>query len=121
MLRFVCILSTAVLFAAPIFGQETSSPANTSAAKPAVDQLIPWLLDEEAQLRGIPFSEVIVDVTGKKVLPFDPKNEVDQRVVKAISAACDEATKRSNAEDSPIQRVARINEVSSHYEDTLRE
>ena len=54
----------------------------------------PWLLDEEAQLRGIPFSEVIVDVTGKKVLAFDPKDEVDQRVRKAISAACDEATKR---------------------------
>jgi len=89
--------------------------------KVPVDQLIPWLLDEEAQLRGIPFNEVIVDVTGKRVLPFDPKNEVDQRVVKAISAACDEATKRSNAEDSPIQKVARINEVSSHFEDTLRE
>jgi len=89
--------------------------------KVPVDQLLPWLVDEEAQLRGIPFNEVTVDVTGKKVLPFDPKNEVDQRVVKAISAACDEATKRSNAEDSPIQKVARINEVSSHFEDTLRE
>ena len=97
------------------------APALQVPVKPAVDQLIPWLLDEEAQLRGIPFNEVIVDVTGKKVLPFDPKNEVDQRVVKAISAACDEATKRSNAEDSPIQKVARINEVSSHFEDTLRE
>jgi len=97
------------------------APALQVPVKPAVDQLIPWLLDEEAQLRGIPFNEVIVDVTGKRVLPFDPKNEVDQRVVKAISAACDEATKRSNAEDSPIQKVARINEVSSHFEDTLRE
>ena len=96
------------------------APALQSPKVP-VDQLIPWLVDEEAQLRGIPFNEVIVDVTGKKVLPFDPKNEVDQRVVKAISAACDEATKRSNAEDSPIQKVARINEVSSHFEDTLRE
>src|SRR5437016_14301413 len=85
-------------------------------AKAPVDQLIPWLLSEDRQLRGIPFSEVIVDVTGKKVLAFDPKNEVDQRVVKAISAVCDEATKRSNAEDSPIQKVARINEVSSHFE-----
>jgi hypothetical protein len=30
-----------------------------------VDQLIPWLLDEDRQLRRIPFSQVIVDVTGK--------------------------------------------------------
>ena len=86
-----------------------------------VDQLIPWLLDEDRQLRGIPFSEVIVDVTGKKVLPFDPKNEADQRVIKGIGAACDETIKRLNASDSPIQKISRINEVSSHFEDRLRE
>jgi len=117
MIRLVCILSAAVLFAAKSFSQEKPQ----TAAKPAVDQLIPWLLDEERQLRGIPFSEVIVDVTGKKVLPFDAKNEVDQRVRKGIAAACDETIKRLNAADNPVQKVARINEVSSHFEDTLRE
>jgi hypothetical protein len=71
--------------------------AQSPAPRAAVDQLIPWLLDEGAQLRGIPFSEVIVDVTGKKLLAFDPKDAVDQRVSKAISATCDEATKRLNA------------------------
>ena len=95
--------------------------AQSPVAKGPVDQLIPWLLDEERQLRGIPFSEVIVDVTGKKVLSFDPKNEVDQRVVKGIRAACDETMKRLNAPDSPIQKIPRINELSSHFEDTLRE
>jgi hypothetical protein len=39
---------------------------------------------------------VIVDVTGKKVLTFDAKNEVDQRVSKAIAVACDETMKGSN-------------------------
>src|SRR6266404_5007946 len=109
-----------ILFALSVtnlFGQETT-PA---PAKPAVDQLIPWLLDEKEQLRGVPFSEVIADVTGKKVLAFDSKNEIDQRVVKGIAAACDETLKRLNAGDSPIQSVTRINEVSSHFEDTLRE
>ena len=95
--------------------------AQSPVAKGPVDQLIPWLLDEDRQLRGIPFSEVIVDVTGKKVLSFDPKNEVDQRVVKGIRAACDETMKRLNAPDSPIQKIPRINELSSHFEDTLRE
>ena len=95
-------------------------PATVQTNAP-VDQLIPWLLSEDRQLRGIPFSEVIVDVTGKKVLAFDPKNEVDQRVVKAISAACDETVKRLNAPDSAIQSTTRINEVSSHFEDALRE
>ena len=86
-----------------------------------VDQLIPWLLDEDQQLRGVPFSEVIFDTTGRKVLPFEANNSVDLRVAKAISAACDETMKRLNAPDSAIQNVDRINEVSSHFEDTLRE
>ena len=91
------------------------------APKEPVDQLIPWLLDEDQQLRGVPFSEVILDATGKRVLPFDASNPVDQRVANAISAACNETVKRLNAPGSAIQKVDRINEVSSHFEDTLRE
>jgi len=87
----------------------------------SVDPSIPWLINEEAQLRGIPFSKVIVDVTGKKVLAFNPKDDVDQRIAKGIGAACDETMKRLNAPGNPIQTIARINEVSSHFEDTLRE
>ena len=120
MLRVVCIFAGVVLSVATFAAQVRSANAE-EVTKPAIDQLIPWLLDEGAQLRGIPFSEVIADVTGKKVLPFDAKNEADQRVRKAIAAACDETIKRLNAADSPVQEVARINEVSSHFEDTLRE
>jgi hypothetical protein len=79
------------------------------------------LLDEDQQLRGVPFSEVILDATGKRVLPFDANNTVDQRVAKAVSAACYETVNRLNAPGSVIQKVDRINEVSSHFEDTLRE
>jgi hypothetical protein len=78
-------------------------------------------LDEDQQLRGVPFSEVIFDTTCRKVLPFEANNAVDHRVAKAISAACDETMKRLSAPDSAIQNVDRINEVSSHFEDTLWE
>jgi hypothetical protein len=99
-----------------------SAPALQSPpAKSPVDTLIPWLLDENRQLRGIPFSEVIADATGKKVLPFDAKDEVNQRVAKQISAALDQVVKRMNAPDSPIQNISRINELSSHFEDMIRE
>src|SRR2546423_14784163 len=118
MLRLVCILSGTVLIVATFLGQEKSPLAKMAAAKPAVDQLIPWLLDEQAQLRGIPFSEVIADVSGKRMIAFDSKNEIDQRMLKALAGACDETIKRLNAPNSPIQNVARINEVSSHFEDT---
>jgi hypothetical protein len=109
------LFATAIVLVGKCLAQ--GSQTTTSA----VDQLIPWLLDEQTQLRGVPFSEVIVDVTGKKVMAFDSKNEADQRVVKAIGAACDKTIKRLNAPDSPIQKIKRINEVSSHFEDALRE
>jgi len=112
---FVLIAAVAQSSVAP---PESPTPAT---GKAAVDQLIPWLLDEDQQLRGVAFSELIFDTTGRKVLPFAVNNAVDQRVAKAITAACDETMKRLNAPDSAIQNVDRINEVSSHFEDTLRE
>jgi hypothetical protein len=108
-----------VLAQAASFGFAAAINCGASAAP--VDQLIPWLLDEDRQLRGIPFAEVIADATGKKVLPVDVKNEVDERVVNAIAAACDETIRHLNAPQSPIQKVERINEVSSYFEDVLRE
>jgi hypothetical protein len=95
--------------------------AQSPPSKPPVGQLIPWLLSEDRQLRGILFSEVIFDVTGRKVLPVDRKSEVDRRVLKQISGVLDEVMKRMNAPDSAVQNVGRINEVSSHVEDLLRE
>jgi len=105
----------AIWLASAAFAQRSPAPNGR------VDQLIPWLLDEGQQLRGIPFSELIFDTTGRKVLPFESNNAVDQRVAKAISTACDKTMERLNAPDSAIQNVDRINEVSSHFEDTLRE
>jgi len=95
--------------------------ANDPSGIAPVDRLIPWLMDEESQLRGIPFSEVIMDATGKRVLAVDPKSEVDRRVIKRIGDALHETLQRMNAADSPIQNIKRINEVSSHFEDSLRE
>jgi hypothetical protein len=119
MLRFVELaLFMALAGVAALPGSPT--PAAASSNSP-VDQLIPWLLNETQQLRGIAFSQVIFDATGKRVLAFHPQNEVDQRVVKQISAACDETMKRLNAPGSVIRNVGRINEVSIYFEDTLHE
>jgi hypothetical protein len=109
----------------PWFGAIGLASAALAQTSPAprghVDQLIPWLLDEDQQLRGVPFSELIFDTTGRKMLPFAENNAVDQRVAKAISAPADETMKRLNVPASEIQNIDRINEVSSHFEDTLRE
>jgi hypothetical protein len=118
-----CAASTNCMAAAPLAEADKTSKASLPESRPeaAVDQLIPWLLDESRQLRGIPFAEVIFDTTGKRVLPVNPKSEVDQRVVKAISAACDEKLKKLNAPGSAVKITTRINEARNQFEDALRE
>lgn len=106
-------VGTAARFAQP--------PAASASSGAPVDQLIPWLLKEDSELRGVPFSEVIADTTGKKVIAFNPNDLTDQRVVKELSAALTAVVAKLNAPDSPIQKIARINEVSSHFEDGVRE
>ncbi len=122
---FVACLSFALAALSVPDGKLAASPtegAQEDARRSApVDQLIPWLLDEDRQLRGIPLRDVIFDTTGKRVLPIDPKSEVDQRVVKQIGEILDEVVKGMNATDSSIQTIPRINEVSSHFEDVLRQ
>jgi hypothetical protein len=100
--------------------QAQAIAASQTDEKTPIDALIPWLLQEDAQLRGIPFSEVIFDVTGKRVLAFNPKNETDLRVVKQISVVLDEVMSQLNSPASVIQGIPRINEVSSHFEDLMR-
>ena len=101
--------------------QAQAIAASQTDEKTPIDALIPWLLQEDAQLRGIPFSEVIFDVTGKRVLAFDPKNETDLRVIKQISVVLDEVMSQLNSPASVIQGIPRINEVSTHFEDLMRE
>jgi len=111
---------TALLIAlADLDAQTAGAPSSTEKA--AVDALIPWLLQEDPQLREIPFSEVIFDTTGKHVLAFNPKDETDARVLKQMSSALDQVMTRLNAPKSLIQGIPRINEVSSHFEDLIRE
>ena len=117
MVRQLRLLRWAGLFALEAFAQNASP---TQPATP-VDALIPWLLQENAQLRGLPFAEVIFDATGKKVIAIDSRNETDQRVIKQVSAVLDEIVRRLNAPESAIQGIPRINEVSAHFEDLMRE
>ena len=75
-----CLGMTALLIAlADVDAQTAGAPSSTEKA--AVDALIPWLLQEDVQLRGIPVSEVIFDSTGKHVLACNPKDETNARVL----------------------------------------
>ncbi len=118
-MRRVAAIAFVVAHVAIVEAKDTAAPS--PASKSPVNTLIPWLLQEDHDLRGIAFSEVIFDATGKKVLAADKTNETDRRVIEQISGVLDEVVRRMNAPDSPIQGIPRINEVSSHFEDMMRE
>ncbi len=96
------------------------SPPNDAASKSG-DALIPWLLRDDTQLSGLPFAEVIHAATGHKVLPLDRQDEVDRRVLQELAVVLDKVVRHLNAVDSKIQSIPRINEVSSHIENILRQ
>jgi len=80
-------MTVSVIALSNVNAQTATVPSSTEKA--AVDALIPWLLQEDAQLRGIPFSEVIFDSTGKHVLACNPKDETNARVLKQMSSVLD--------------------------------
>ena len=87
----------------------------------AVQTLIPWLLDESSALKGIPFSDVIAATSGKRVLPIDRADKDTQRILAEIGHALDDVLVAMNAPDSPARGAKRVNEMSSHFENSLRE
>src|SRR4051812_17082051 len=103
--RFAPALLVLALSTTHSFAQQPAT-----AEKSPVDELIPWLLNENRELRGIPFDQVIHAATGHRVLAIDRKDETDQRVLKQIGTALDEVVRRMSAPDSPVQSFARINE-----------
>ncbi len=86
----------------------------------AVQKLIPWLLDEQAALKGIRFADVIAATCGKRVIPIDRADPHDQRILRAIGTALDGVLIAMNAPDSPTRSAKRVNEMSSHFETALR-
>ncbi len=86
---------------------------------PVVRQLIPWLLDEDAALKGILFSDVISATSGKRVIPVDRKDKDTARILAAIGKTLDEVLAAMNRTDSPAKKQKRVNEMSRHFEDAI--
>ena len=115
LMRSTIIIALALALTAAAHAQQESN-AESAAAK-----FIPWLLQGKEELTQMPFSDVIQHATGKKVLPINRDDADDARVLKAISTTLDEVVSRMNEPDSPVQSVARINEVSAPFENMIRE
>jgi hypothetical protein len=111
-MKFRALIFSLLLAGKIAFAQ--SAPGN------AVQTLVPWLFKQDRELQSISFSEVIEAATGKKIFPFDPKDEDDRRVVSGLSEVMDRVLEQMNA-DEKIKAIRRINEVSSHFENVIQE
>ena len=96
-----------------------ASTAFAEEKPPVVRQLIPWLLDEDAALKGILFSDVISATSGKRVLPVDRKDADTARILKSIGTVLDETLAELNRADSPAKKQRRVNEMSKFFEDAI--
>ncbi len=84
------------------------------------ENLIHWLLTEERDLKGVPFSEVVQASASKRIIPIDPAQETDRLLLRKIGEALDRVLTRLNAPDSAAQKEQRINEVSAHFEAAVK-
>lgn len=94
--------------------QQAGQPNESSATN-----LILRILQEKDELTQLPFRDVISYATGRNVIAIDRSDETDLRVLKQIGTALDEVIKSMNEPDSPIQNIARINEVSGPVENMI--
>ncbi len=85
-----------------------------------VRSLVTTLISDEQELKGVPFSEVIYAVTGKRVLPFNATNAADRELVAKIGGALDAVLLKLNAANSPAKAKRRINEVSALFEMAIK-
>jgi len=85
-----------------------------------VQSIVTTLMNDEAELKGVPFSEVVHAATGNRVVPLHMTNAVDRELVAKIGRAMDEVLRKLNAPDSPAQSKRRINEVSALFEAAMK-
>jgi hypothetical protein len=101
-------ITLALVAAIPLFAEEKKSDAT---------EFIGWLLQEDRDLRGIDFSEVLAATTGKKIIPVDPAT--DKPWLEKLAVILKQTLANLNDPSHPIHSAGRINEASRFIEDEL--
>ncbi|MEM8953647.1 MAG: hypothetical protein AAGD22_05810 [Verrucomicrobiota bacterium] len=126
LIRFFAILALVALafyagFKTASQGSKLPGADPAKHSKTRIDTLLPKIITQAAQLDHASFTDVIRGATGHSILPVNQNLETDREIVQALRETLDETLRRMNAQDSPVLGLARINEASRFFEDTLRE
>lgn len=101
---------------------EQSPPVSVVIEKePSLEALVAAVQRGGGTYADVPFRELVELSTGRRVIPVDPSDPVDELVLRLVGEAVDESLRRFNAPGSITNEIGRINEVSSHFEDALLE
>jgi len=111
------IHSTIILLAAITLPNASAEISFTSPKKSDASEFIGWLLQEDRDLRGIDFSEVLAATTGKKIIPVDPAT--DKPWLEKLAVILNQTLAKLNDSSHPIHSAGRINEASRFIEDEL--
>ncbi len=101
-------IALALIAASPILAEEKKSDAT---------EFLGWLLQEDRDLKGIDFSEVLAATSGKKIIPIDPAT--DKPWIQKLGEILDRTLAKLNDPSHPIHSAGRINEASRFIEDEL--
>ncbi len=112
--------NTAMRYYLIILASTVLAIGSLSAETPTAE-LVENLLSEDLGTRSFSFAEVAEASSGKKVIPFNPENEVHAAIVTALKQSLDGALMKMNGADSPTNDLRRINEASRFFEDALLE
>ncbi len=85
-----------------------------------VQSSVAALMNNEQELRDVPFSNVIHAATGKRVLPLNMTKAIDAELIMKIGRAMDRVLRKLNAPDGAAQMKRRINEVSALFEAAMK-
>jgi len=106
-----------MLRAAITIGLIAASPLLAEEKKSDASEFIGWLLQEDRDLRGIDFSEVLAATTGKKIISVDPAS--DKSWLEKLAVILSQTLAKLNDPSHPIHSAGRINEASRFIEDEL--
>jgi len=97
-------------------------PTGQSPADPpgAFLPIIETAIRHPEALENIPFADVVRASSGREIIPIDPTLPADAELLGALRLALNHTLAQLNRPDSPARSEKRINEVSSHFEKSLR-
>ncbi|MEM7700226.1 MAG: hypothetical protein AAF236_17675 [Verrucomicrobiota bacterium] len=111
----------AVVIAVFLCGCQEPTEQIVVQTEPSVEGLLSAVMDGGGTFEDVPFASLIEQSTDRQVIAVDPSDQISAELLSVIETAMASIFVKFNQTDSEPNQEKRINEVSSHFEEALRE